>query len=185
MRNQILAITYGSMYVAIGAVLGIFNLFSGGFFDVILVYVLTLMMVLYAYHFGFAKGLVATLALFIVLVMIGNLFFAGYTILTVALGAVLARLLQRGISYYRCLLTIALMAVLKNVFVFIVLGELFMLNGMQEAQELAKMFGLGQNYALFVYGATPVLIGLMESVIINNYSRLVLNKFLQHYHTGR
>ncbi len=185
MRNQILAITYGSMYVGIGAVFGIFNLFSGGFFDIILVYVLTLGLMLYAYRFSMAQGLLSALALFMVLIMIGNLFFAGYSLLTVALGAVLAKLLKNGVPYYRCWMTISFLAVVKNIFVFIVLGELFLMNGIQEAQELTSMFGLGQEYVMLVYGATPVLIGFMESLIINNYSRFVLMKIQSHYKKGR
>lgn len=185
MRNQILAITYGSMYVALGAVAGIMNLFTGGFFDVLLTYLLTVALMLYGYYFNIAKALLSALALFLVLMMLGNLFFAGYTILTVGLGVVLAHLIKINASYCRSLLMIAGLAIVKNVVVFIVLGELFLLNGMQEARELTSLLGFDQDYVWFVYGATPILIGAMESVIINNYSRFILLKFHRHYRKGK
>lgn len=173
------------MYVGIGAVFGLFNLFSGGFFDIILIYVLTLGLMLYAYNFTMAKGLLSALALFLVLAMIGNLFFAGYALFTVVLGAVLAHMIKRNFAYSRCLLTIAALATIKNIIIFIVLGELFLQSGIQEAQELTRMLGFGQDKVLFVYMATLALVAIMESVIINNYSRFVLMKFQRHYKKGK
>lgn len=185
MRNQILSITYGSMYVGIGAVFGLFNLFSGGFFDIILIYILTLGLMLYAYNFTMAKGLLSALALFLVLAMIGNLFFAGYALFTIVLGAFLAQMMKRNYAYYRCLLAIGALATVKNIIIFLVMGELFLQSGIQEAQELTVMLGFGQDKVMVVYLATLVLVAVMESVIINNYSRFVLMKLQRHYKKGR
>ncbi len=184
-NNSIRVITYGAMIAALAAVFGLVNLVSGGIIDVLFSYVLTMAVFYYSYRFGNLNGLVTATASFLLLMMIGIIFFAVFTYATMFLGIIMAWLLKGRKSYRMCTVVLTGAGALKNLLIFNLMAQLLGIDMQQETIELVTSFNINMDLVNLIYWTTPVVIGFMEATMVNNYSRLVLTKIRRYHQRGR
>lgn len=184
-NTNIRMITYGAMAVGATGLCALVNLISGGAVDILFSYALSVMMVVYSRRFGAINGMVTTIAALVVLLMAGLMFFAFYTFLTMQLGVLLAALDHRNWRYGRRVMAITLAGALKNILIFNFMAGLLGLDMRQETYALMESFNIGFQLMNIVYWTTPVVIALMESIILNNYARMVLIKIDRYHQRGR
>lgn len=184
-NNRIRVITYGAMIAALSAVFGLANLVSGGIIDVLFSYILTMAVFYYSYRFGNFNGFVTATASFLLLLLIGIIFFAVFTYATMFLGIIMAWLLNNRRSYRMCTVVLTGAGALKNLLIFNLMAKILGIDMQQETFELLRSFNIGIDLMGIIYWTTPAVIGFMEATMVNNYSRLVLTKIRKYHQRGR
>lgn len=183
--SKVKMMSQGAMLASVFGVLGIINIYTGSIFDIIFAYVMAIGLVYYTYLYDYRAGLSVLAVTFVVLFLVGELFFTFYVTFTLIMGVFYGYCLKhqksKGYSKYGLIIISAL----KNFLIFFLLGGLLGMNVYEEGMEMYRE----------IIGFIPVLKGLLtpeitfillwifmffcESYIIRIYSNLMMSKMMK------
>lgn len=183
--SKVKMMSQGAMLASVFGVLGIINIYTGSIFDIVFAYVMAIGLVYYTYLYDYRAGLSVLAVTFVVLFLVGELFFTFYVTFTLIMGVFYGYCLKhkksKGYSKYGLIIISAL----KNFLIFFLLGGLLGMNVYEEGMEMYRE----------IIGFIPVLKGLLtpeitfillwifmffcESYIIRIYSNLMMSKMMK------
>ena len=80
--NKVKVMAQGAMLASLFGVLGVINLYTGSIFDIVLAYVMVIGLVYYTYLYDYRAGLSVLAVTFVILFLVGELFFTFYVTFT-------------------------------------------------------------------------------------------------------
>ncbi|MFQ6792696.1 MAG: DUF2232 domain-containing protein [Thomasclavelia sp.] len=184
-NKQIKMMTQGAMLVALFGVLGIMNMYTGSLFDVLLAYVMVVILVYYTFIYDYQAGLMVLLAAFIVLFLVGQMFFTFYTTFTLTMGVFYGYCLKHQKSYRFGKYGLMVISAIKNFLVFFILGGLVGINLFTEGMEMYQaLIGLlpflkGILNPMVMLGVLWILLFICEGYIVRVYSNLLIVKMMK------
>lgn len=84
--NKVKVMAQGAMLASLFGVLGVINLYTGSIFDIVLAYVMVIGLVYYTYLYDYRAGLSVLAVTFVILFLVGELFFTFYVTFTLVMG---------------------------------------------------------------------------------------------------
>lgn len=184
-HQRIKMLTSGAMLSALFGVLGIINLYTGSLFDIVFAYVMVVFLAYYTYKYDYQAGLMVVLAAFVVLFLVGEMFFTFFTSFTLILGVFYGWCLkrQKGLRFSKYGMII--LSAIKNLVIFFVLGTLLGINVMQEGLEIYQgiigMIPVLKNIISpeITFVLLWIIMFFCESYIIRVYSNLLIVKMMK------
>ena len=83
--SKVRIMAQGAMLASLFGVLGIINIYTGSFFDIIFAYIMVLGLTYYTYLYGYKAGSSVLAVTFVVLFLVGEMFFAFYATATLSM----------------------------------------------------------------------------------------------------
>ena len=83
--NKVKVMAQGAMLASLFGVLGVINLYTGSIFDIVLAYVMVIGLVYYTYLYDYRAGLSVLAVTFVILFLVGELFFTFYVTFTLVI----------------------------------------------------------------------------------------------------
>lgn len=145
--NRIRIMSRGAMLASVFGVLGLVNIYTGSVFDIIFAYIMVLAIAYYTSLYDYKAGLSVMAVTFVILFLVGELFFAIYASITLSLGIFYGYCLYNNKSSNFSKYGLMLISAFKNFLVFFILGGLLGLNVYREGLEIYRE----------IVGAIPLL----------------------------
>lgn len=183
--NKVRVMAQGAMLASLFGVLGIINIYTGSIFDIILAYVMTVGLVYYTYLYDYKAGISVLLVTFVILFMVGELFFTFYVTLTLLMGVFYGYCLKHQKKKNFSKYGLMVISAFKNFLIFFLLGGLLGINAYQEGleiyQEIINFIPIIKDFLSpeITFGLLWVLLFIGESYIVRVYSNLIVSKLMK------
>lgn len=183
--NKVKIMAQGAMLASVFGVLGVINIYTGSLFDIILAYIMTIGLVYYTYLYDYHAGLSVLAATFVILFLVGEMFFTFYVTSTLTMGVFYGFCLKHQKSIKFSKYGLMIVSAIKNFLVFFLLGGLLGINVYQEGLEI---YGEIMNLIPFLkniispivcFGLLWVFLFVCESYIVRSYSHLIMSKLMK------
>ncbi len=190
MRTNTRQITDGAMFIAIFAMLLLFNRYTGTVFEELIVFVLPLPMTAYAVKYGFKSSVPVAIAMALMSAITGNFTSIFYRFTQALIGLVFGTCLHKKIDTSKTLFRVIIMSVIANVINIVLLVRLFGYNLRTEAAEMQQLFltniqasGLQMptellttTYFVRMMGISVVLTGILQGYATYLIGLMVLKR---------
>ena len=183
--SKVRIMTQGAMLASLFGVLGIINIYTGSFFDIIFAYIMVLGLTYYTYLYGYKAGSSVLAVTFVVLFLVGEMFFAFYATATLSMGVFYGYSLKSKKTKRFSKYGLMIISAVKNFLIFFLLGGLLGINVYQEGLEIySDIIGMIPYLKnIFTPKITFVLLWLFmfvcESYVIRVYSDILISKLMK------
>lgn len=183
--NKVKIMSQGAMLASLFGVLGVINIYTGSMFDIIFAYVMVLGITYYTYLYDYRAGLSVMAVTFVVLFLVGELFFTLYAGSTLMLGVFHGYCLKYQKSKRYSKYGLMVIAAIKNFVIFFVLGGLLGINVYQEGLEIYRdLVGVIPFFKdilipEIMFALLWIFMFVCESYIVRAYSNLLLGKMMK------
>lgn len=182
MNNKVKPMVQGAFIAAFNGVLGILNIYLGQILDVVFAYVMILPMAYYSKRNRLSNSLLVVLVSFIVLFMVGELFFMFFASASLIMGVFYGESLKRNWTKRKTFYGLTFLSAIKNGIIFFLLGQLLGLSVFEEGMEIYEM--LVEWIPIFKNAISStvmfiilwILVFLSEAKITMAYSDLFLKR---------
>ena len=176
--SKVRIMAQGAMLASLFGVLGIINIYTGSFFDIIFAYIMVL-------GYGYKAGSSVLAVTFVVLFLVGEMFFAFYATATLSMGVFYGYSLKSKKTKRFSKYGLMIISAVKNFLIFFLLGGLLGINVYQEGLEIySDIIGMIPYLKnIFTPKITFVLLWLFmfvcESYVIRVYSDILISKLMK------
>lgn len=183
--KRIKMMTQGAMLASLFGVLGIINLYTGSLFDVLFSYIMVVILTYYTYLYDYRAGLIVLITTFLVLFLVGELFFTFFTSFTLLMGVFYGYCLKHEKSNKFSKYGLIFISAIKNMVIFLILGSLLGIDIIKEGvtvyQGIIRMvpFLSGIFDPIVMFLGLWILVFICESYVIRVYSGLLLVKMMK------
>lgn len=183
--NKVKIMSQGAMLASLFGVLGVINIYTGSIFDIIFAYVMVLGITYYTYLYDYQAGLSVMAVTFVVLFLVGEMFFTLYASLTLLLGIFYGYCLKNHKDRRYSKYGLMVIAAIKNFLIFFILGGLLGINIYQEGLEIYRdlvgMIPILKNIFTpeIMFAILWIFMFFCESYIVRAYTNLLLGKMMK------
>ncbi len=183
--SKVRIMAQGAVLASLFGVLGIINIYTGSIFDIIFAYIMVLGLTYYTYLYDYKAGLSVLAVTFVVLFLVGEMFFTLYAAATLIMGVFYGYCLRSKKSKRFSKYGLMIISAIKNFLIFFLLGGLLGINVYQEGLEIySSIIGMIPGLKnIFVPEMAFVLLWLFmficESYVIRVYSDIVVSKMMK------
>lgn len=180
--NKVKIMTRGAMLASVFGVLGLINIYTGSFFDIIFAYIMVLAIAYYTYLYDYKAGLSVVAVTFIILFLIGELFFTFYATITLSLGLFYGYCLYHHKSKKFAKYGLMIVSAVKNFVIFYLLSGILQIDFFKESleiyREIINFLPLLKNFISpdITYFLLWLLMFICESYVVRSYFDIVLYK---------
>jgi len=183
--NKVKVMAQGAMLASLFGVLGVINIYTGSFFDIIFAYIMVLGLTYYTYLYDYKAGLSVLVVTFVVLFLVGEMFFTLYAAVTLIMGVFYGYCLRNQKSKRFSKYGLMIISAIKNFLIFFLLGGLLGINVYQEGLEIySDIIGVVPGLKSVI---TPeiafILLWLFmfvcESYVVRVYSNILISKMMK------
>ncbi|MDD8049529.1 MAG: DUF2232 domain-containing protein [Thomasclavelia sp.] len=176
-------ITTGGMLSALFGVLGMLNVLTGTTFDMYISYFIAVITCMYNLKYDYKAALGLTITTWVVLFMIGELFFMAFTGTTMLMGVYLGYAYKREINQKVINWGLRIISMIKNFIIFYLLGSLFGIDLINETKDMIKGFvHLSSDIPIIISMIIVwIVIGFIEGYIIKMITLILNIKLDKHY----
>lgn len=183
--NKVKVMAQGAMLASLFGVLGVINLYTGSIFDIVLAYVMVIGLVYYTYLYDYRAGLSVLAVTFVILFLVGELFFTFYVTFTLVMGIFYGYCLKH--EKQKCFSKYGLMIIsaIKNFLIFFLLGGLLGINVYQEGlemyREIISLIPMLKNILTLEvsFALLWIFLFISESYIVRVYSNIIVSKLMK------
>ena len=138
--NKVKVMAQGAMLASLFGVLGVINLYTGSIFDIVLAYVMVIGLVYYTYLYDYRAGLSVLAVTFVILFLVGELFFTFYVTFTLVMGIFYGYCLKH--EKQKCFSKYGLMIIsaIKNFLIFFLFQAFIILVKMSATKTVSLHF---------------------------------------------
>ncbi len=136
--NKIKIMSQGAMLASLFGILGIINIYTGSAFDIIFSYIMVLALAYYTYLYDYKAALSVLMVTFVVLFLVGEMFFTLYASITLILGVFYGYCLYNNKSKRFSKYGLIIVSALKNIIIFFLLGGLLGIDVYKEGLEIYR-----------------------------------------------
>lgn len=190
MQTNTRRITDGAMFIAVFAMLLLFNRYTGTVFEEIIVFVLPLPMTAYAVKYGLKTSVPVAIAMALMSAFTGNFTSIFYRLSQALIGLVFGTCLHKKVDTSKTLFRVVIMSVLANILNMVLIVLLFGYNLQTEAAEMQQLFltsiqssGLQMptellttTYFVRMMGISVVLTGILQGYATYLIGLMVLKR---------
>lgn len=183
--NKVRIMAQGAMLASLYGVLGIINIYTGSFFDIILAYVMVVGLVYYTYLYDYRAGISVLAVTFVILFLVGELFFTFYVTFTLVMGIFYGYCLKHQKKKRFSKYGLMIISAVKNFLIFFLLGGLLGLNVYQEGleiyQEIISLIPVYKNFLTpeITFALMWIFLFISESYIVRVYSNIIVSKMMK------
>lgn len=177
------ALTKDAMLVALFAVFGVINIFTGTMFDTIFSYLIAVIMAIYTKKRTLKEASCVLIATMIILFLVGEIFFMLFSSLTMPMGIVYGEMLKRKADKKNINLILIIISITKNFIILVGFGKLMGIDTFKESLEMYNMIvnflpGLRNILnPLIVSIVIGVFLAVAEAAIIISYTKIISKRF--------
>lgn len=183
--TKVRVMAQGAMLASLFGVLGVINIYTGSIFDILLAYVMVIALAYYTYLYDYRAGLSVLAVSFVVLFLVGELFFTFYVTFTLFMGIFYGYCLKHKKDKRFAKYGLMLISAIKNFLIFFLLGSLLGLDIYQEGreiyQEIVALVPIFKNFMTveITFGLIWVILFMSESYIVRVYSNIIVSKMMK------
>lgn len=183
--SKVKIMAQGAMIASLFGVLGVINIYTGSIFDIIFAYIMVLGLVYYTYLYDYKAGLSVLAVTFVVLFLVGEIFFTLYASSSLLMGVFYGYCLRNRKSKRFAKYGLMVISAIKNFLIFFLLGGILGINVYQEGLEIySDIMGVIPGLKnVFTPEITFCLLWLFmficESYVVRVYSDILIGKMVK------
>lgn len=183
--SKVKIMAQGAMVSSLFGVLGVINLYTGSIFDIVFAYIMVLGLVYYTYLYDYKAGLSVLGVTFVVLFLVGEIFFTFYATMSLIMGVFYGYCLKNHKDKRFAKYGLMVISAAKNFLIFFLLGGLLGINVYREGMEIYRdIIGVIPGLKNLVSPeVTFVLLWLLmfvcESYVVRVYSDTMISKMVK------
>lgn len=180
--NKVKIMSQGAMLASLFGVLGLINIYTGSIFDIIFSYIMVLALAYYAYLYDYKAALSVLVVTFVVLFLVGEMFFALYASITLILGVFYGYCLHNNKSKSFSKYGLIVVSALKNFIIFFLMGGLLGIDvykeGLEIYRDIMNVIPWLKNIVTPEIGFALLWIFMFvcESYVIRSYFDIIIGK---------
>lgn len=180
--NKVKIMSQGAMLASLFGVLGLINIYTGSIFDIIFSYIMVLALAYYAYLYDYKAALSVLVVTFVVLFLVGEMFFALYASITLILGVFYGDCLHNNKSKSFSKYGLIVVSALKNFIIFFLMGGLLGIDvykeGLEIYRDIMNVIPWLKNIVTPEIGFALLWIFMFvcESYVIRSYFDIIIGK---------
>lgn len=183
--SKVKIMAQGAMISSLFGVLGIINIYTGSIFDIIFAYIMVLGLAYYTYLYDYKAGLSVLAVTFVILFLVGEIFFTLYASTSLIMGVFYGYCLKNQKSKSFAKYGLMVISAIKNFLIFFLLGGILGINVYQEGLEIYSdivgVIPVLKN--IFTPEITFCLLWLFmfvcESYVVRVYSDILIGKMME------
>lgn len=183
--NKVKIMSQGAMLSSLFGVLGVINIYTGSIFDIIFAYIMVLGLTYYTYLYDYKAGSCVLAVTFVVLFLVGEMFFTLYATMSLTMGVFYGFCLKERKGKRFAKYGLMIISAIKNFLIFFLLGGILGINVYQEGLEIYRsIIGVIPGIKnIFTPEITFILLwGFMficESYVVRIYSNIFISKMVK------
>ncbi|WP_455684047.1 DUF2232 domain-containing protein [Thomasclavelia sp.] len=183
--SKVKIMAQGAMIASLFGVLGIINIYTGSIFDIILAYIMVLGLAYYTYLYDYKAGLSVLVVTFVVLFLVGEIFFTFYASSSLLMGVFYGYCLRNQKSKGFAKYGLMIISAIKNFLIFFLLGSILGINVYQEGLEIYRdIIGVIPGVKNVItpevtFGLLWLFMFICESYVIRVYSDILIGKMMK------
>ena len=170
--SKVKIMAQGAMISSLFGVLGIINIYTGSIFDIIFAYIMVLGLAYYTYLYDYKAGLSVLAVTFVILFLVGEIFFTLYASSSLIMGVFYGYCLRNQKSKSFAKYGLMVISAIKNFLIFFLLGGILGINGVIPV--LKNIFTPEITFCLLW-----LFMFVCESYVVRVYSDILIGKMME------
>lgn len=165
------AIIEGAFFSAFCFIFSMINLITGNFFDILFIYLITIMMYLYRKKHDNKMSFIVLISSVFVTLLTGQIFFVLFLFFTLPVGIYLGDSYDKNITINKLRLNVTVFSIIKNILLFQVLSSLLNTESLIDA--VISVINVDIFTIYFIALLTVSIVSFLESIVLVQYCKLI------------